>query len=71
MQLHLHAVNLQIDEAIFEFFESGGDENIEKDRVLIQRIIRINLQSKELWLQCFALKLNFRMKLVSHVIVLS
>ena len=58
LQLHLRAVNLWIDAVGFEFFERGGDGNIERDRVLIQRATRLNPLSKELWLQCFALDLH-------------
>lgn len=36
----------------------------------MQRAIILNLQSKKLWLQCFPLDLNFRMKLVGPTIVL-
>ena len=57
--MHPRAFNLWIDAASFEFFDRGGDGNIERDRVLIQRALRLNPQSKELWLQCFALDLNF------------
>lgn len=70
LQLHPHAVNLWVDAASFDIFTSGGDENIEGDRVLIQRAIRQNLQSMDLWLQCFALNLHFWMKLVGSTIVL-
>ena len=70
LQLHPCAFNLWIDAASFEFFESGGNGNIEKDRALIQRAISLNPQLKELWLQCFAIDLYFWTKLVGRAIVL-
>ena len=56
--MHPRAVKLWIDAASFDFFESGGDGNIEGGRVLIQRGTRLNPLSKELWLQCFDLDLS-------------
>ena len=69
-QLHQPLVNLWIDAAGFEFFESVGDGNIETDRALIKSAIRLNMQSKELWLQCFPLNLHFWMNLVGCTIAL-
>ena len=67
--MHLRAVNLWIDAVGFELFERGGDGNIERDRILIQRATRLNPLSKELWLQYFALKSQCLMKFVGRAIV--
>ena len=68
LHLHLRALICCFYGVSFEFFESGSDGNIEGARVLIQRGTWLNPQSKELWLQCFAL--YYWMKVAGCAIVL-
>lgn len=78
LQIHPRHVGLWIEAASFEFFGDHGstadDDDEQKGdgigggsilsaRVLLQRGLRINPQSQDLWLQAFALELHYIQKL--------
>jgi U3 small nucleolar RNA-associated protein 6 len=67
LQIFPHQVGLWIQAASHEFFHAG---NIPTARVLLQRGLRMNKASRELWMQSFVLELHFVQKLVGRQTIL-
>ena len=60
LQVHPRNVGLWIEAASHEFFSEGSVGNA---RVLLQRALRVNRKSQDLWLQYFLLELHYIQKL--------
>ena len=60
LQLHPRNVGLWIEAASHEFFQQGSVANA---RILLQRGLRVNSTSQQLWLQYFALEFHHIQKL--------
>lgn len=72
LQIHPRNTSLWIESASHEYFgfvENGNDQgisgggSIKSARVLLQRGVRVNPHSQELWLQLFCLELHYIQKL--------